>query len=93
MFLGSCKIFFFRKHAYNFFFNYEFNSFLERIFNFFSLALLKFYSQYGFYFYVLFDDLYSNFNIVFFTNNYFNVDLSSVKTANYFFNKVIIYNY
>lgn len=88
-----CKSFFFKKHVFNFFFNYDFNNFLEKIFNFFSIVLSKFFSKYNFYFYVIFEDLYSNFNLLLQGTAYFNIDLSTIKTASIFFNKVIIYNY
>jgi len=91
--IGFCKNFFFRKHCFNFFFNYDFNNFLEKIFSFFSLALSKFFSKFSFYFSMIFEDLFSNFNIIFQATAYFNVDLSGIKTASFFFNKVIIYNY
>lgn len=92
-FIGFCKNFFFRRYSYNFFFNYDFNSFLERIFSFFSLVLTRFSYKYTLYFSVIFDDLFSNFTIIFQNTDYFNVDLSTIKTASFFFNKVIIYNY
>ena len=88
-----CKSFFFKKNVFNFFFNYDFNNFLEKIFNFFSIVLSKFFSKYNFYFYVIFEDLYSNFNLLLQGTAYFNIDLSTIKTASIFFNKVIIYNY
>jgi hypothetical protein len=91
--IGLSKSFFFRKHAYNFFFNYEFNIFFERIFSFFSLVLLNFLNKHFIYFNIIFDELYSNSNVVFFSNNYFSVDVSAIKTANFFFNKVLVYNY
>lgn len=91
--IGLSKNFFFRKHAYNFFFNYDFNTFLEKVFSFFSLVLFKFSKKQFVYFNIVFDELFSNFNIIFFSNDYFNIDLSSVKTASFFFNKVLVYNY
>ena len=91
--LGISKIFFFKKHAYNFFFNYDFNTFLEKVFNFFSLILLNFFSNVRNYFNVVIDELFSSFNIVLIAIDYFNIDLSSIKTASFFFNKVIVYNY
>lgn len=91
--IGLAKSFFFRKHVFNFFFNYEFNIFLEKIFSFFSLVLLNFSFSTSFFFDNIFDDLFSNFNLIFFNYDYFNIDLSSIKIANYFFNQIIIYNY
>ena len=93
LFLGLAKSFFQKKYAFNFFFNYDFNAILERVFSFFSLILLNFRIRVAFFFNILFDDLFSNFNIIFFSNNFFNLDLSSVRTASHFFNQIIIYNY
>lgn len=91
--IGLVRNFFLRRHVFNFFFNYEFNIFLEKIFSFFSLVLLNFSFNTSIFFDNIFDDLFSNFNLIFFNYDYFNIDLSSVKTANYFFNQIIIYNY
>jgi len=91
--IGLCKVFFYRRHAYNFFFNYDFNNFLEKIFSFFSLVLSNFFFKFSLYFSIVFEDLFSNFNLILNSSDYFNFDLSSIKAASFFFNKVIIYNY
>lgn len=57
------------------------------------MVLSKFYVKYNFYFSVIFEDLFSNFNLLLQGTDYFNIDLSTIKTASIFFNRVIIYSY
>jgi len=82
--IGFSKVFFQRKHAFNFFFSWDFNVFFEKIFNFFASILLYFPHREFFFFPVLFDDLFSNFTLIFFRDFCFSIDLSSIKTAAYF---------
>ena len=93
MLLGLSKIFFLRKHIYNFFFVYETAAFIGRIFKFFASVSLKFNYNNLVNLPNTMNDLFVYSTTIFIEKGSFGIEPSSLKIASFFFNQIITHNY
>lgn len=95
--LGISQCFFLRRACFLFFFNYDFSIVVTNfsyVFNemFYLLALGRA-SLYSIYFFFIVDDLFSNFNIIFFKRRFSRPLLEPFMLASIFFNRLVSFHY
>lgn len=93
--IGISKTFFFRRYSFNFFFNYDFRILSLDLNNMFDSIYKNIFNpnRNSFLFFFVFDELFSNYNIILNYNFSLSLELSAFKAANIFFNRLLTYHY
>ena len=92
---GISKIFFFRRNSFNFFLNYDFRILSFDLNNMFDNLYKNIFNpnRNSFLFSHIFDELFSNYNIILNYNFSLSLEVTAFKAANIFFNRLLTYHY